>query len=113
MIVSVFCTVYGVFRIMKVLGVQIDKKKYVKEKELDLDSKIFFDHISKNANYLIYKEKLLKMSDEDFINDIISQIYINSVICSDKYKNYKCGFKYSLIGFCAFIFLWIVGIFIF
>jgi hypothetical protein len=60
MAVSVLCMLYGTSRIIKVLGVQISKNKYVKENGIDLDSKIFFDHISKNANYLIYREKLLR-----------------------------------------------------
>ncbi|MGN0351083.1 MAG: hypothetical protein ACI4ES_05470 [Roseburia sp.] len=102
-------TVFGLSQIIKVLGVKVDSSA---EEGLDGDSKIFFEYISKN-NYLSYKKKLLAATEEEFFNDITSQIYINSCICRDKYKSYKCGLKWTLIGFCGFTVLWIIGAIIF
>lgn len=101
----IIAMVFGLSQIIKVLGVKIDSSA---EEGLDGDSKIFFEHIQKN-NYSAYKEKLLGITEEIFLNDVISQIYINSCICHDKYKNYKCGLKWTLIGFCGFSILWIIG----
>ena len=109
MIGSIITTTFGLCQIIKVLGVQVD---FSKEEGLISDSKVFFECISRN-NYLEYKNKLFTMSDEDFFNDVVSQIYINSRICSDKYRNYKCGFKWSLIGFSGFVVLWVIGMIIF
>ena len=41
--------------------------------------------------------------------EIISQIYINSEICTKKFKNYNIGLKYSIIGISIFLILIIVG----
>lgn len=106
---SIIAMIFGVSQIIRVLGVKVDSSA---EEGLDGDSKIFFEHIQK-SNYSEYKEKLLGMTEETFLNDIISQIYINSCICHDKYTNYKCGLKWTLIGFCGFSVLWIIGAVIF
>jgi len=110
MLCAVVAVVVGLSQIIRVLGVKVES---LKEEGIACDSKIFFEGIKKNTNYLTYKAKLFNMSDEEFLNDIASQIYINSCICSDKYKNYKCGLKWSLIGFIAFIVLWIIGTILF
>ena len=102
---SILAMIFGVSQIIRVLGVKVDSSA---EEGLDGDSKIFFEYIRKN-NYLGYKVKLLATTEEVFLNDVISQIYINSCICHDKYKNYQCGLKWTLIGFCGFSVLWIIG----
>jgi len=110
MIGAIITTFYGLFRIIIVLNAQVD---FSKDAGLDMDSKIFFKHIAKNDNYLAYKAKLLNMTNEEFINDISSQIFINAKICDEKYRNYKCGLKLALIGFLIFIVLWIIGVIMF
>jgi hypothetical protein len=76
---------------------------------LELDSKIFFANIVKNKTYEKYKKKLLSLDEKDFLNDLISQIYINSNICTTKFNRYNKGLKLSFIGYGAFIILWAVG----
>lgn len=106
---SIIAMIFGVSQIIRVLGVKVDSSA---EEGLDGDSKIFFEYIRKN-NYLGYRVKLLATTEEAFLNDVISQIYINSCICHDKYKNYQCGLKWTLIGFCGFSVLWIIGAVVF
>lgn len=101
--------IFGLSQIIKVLDVTID---FATEEGLDRDSKVFFEHISKN-NYLGYRNKLLSTTEEEFLNDITSQIYINSCICRDKYNKYRCGLKCTLIGSCGVAILWIIGVIIF
>jgi hypothetical protein len=110
MVGAVVAVVFGLSQIIRVLGVKVDP---LKEEGIENDSKIFFESIKRNVNYIAYKAKLLSMSDEEFLNDVTSQIYINACICSDKYKNYKCGLKWSLIGFIAFVVLWAIGTILF
>lgn len=103
---SIFTIIFGLSRIAKVLRAEIC---FLQEEGIDNDSKMFFESVSKNNDYLSYKHKLVNMSEDEFLNDVISQIYINSCICSRKYKNYVCGFKWLLVGFSAFLFLWVIG----
>ena len=110
MAAAIVVIIFGLSQIIRVLNARVD---FSKKEGIDNDSKIFFEHIRKNTSYLAYKTKLLNMTDEEFLNDITSQIYINSCICSDKYKNYKRGLTWSIVGFAAFIVLWAVGIIIF
>lgn len=102
-------TMIGLSQVVRVLGVQVD---FSSEEGLDGDSKIFFEHISKNK-FSCYKKKFLTATEDEFLNDIISQIYINSCICRNKYRYYKFGLKWTLIGFCGFIVLWAIGVVIF
>ena len=69
------------------------------------DSKIYFTDIASNKNKTTYKEKVLKQLECDAIDDLISQIYINAVICDKKFKKYKLGLKFTLIGGAMFIIL--------
>lgn len=79
-------------------------------KNFDANSKIFFGHIANRKGYEQYKRAMLKASDEELLNDVLSQIYINSMICNKKYKYYNLGLKYSLIGFSALVLLLILGV---
>lgn len=106
---SVAIIVYGLFKIICVLFAQLE---FPNEPLLDVDSKIFFGHISKNDNYLNYRTKLTQISKEAYWNDIASQIFINSRICKNKYGLFNCGAKCSLVGFAGFISLWIIGEFL-
>ena len=42
-------------------------------------------------------------NEENFLDDIIKQIYKNSMICSKKYERYNLGIKCSILGFILFI----------
>ena len=109
LILSIFITAFGVFRIIKVLEARIS---FSKGKGLVTDSKIFFGSISKDP-YWKYRKKLLSMTEKDYLDNIITEIYINSCICSNKYQNYNCGLKYSIIGSIIFFALWIIGVVIY
>lgn len=107
---SMIITLFGLSQIVRVLGAQVD---FPNEDGLDNDSKIFFGHIAKNTGYISYRTKLLNITNDEFINDIISEIYINSNICNSKYKRYKCGLKWSIVGFFTFVAIWVCGVILF
>ncbi len=67
------------------------------------DSKIYFVDIAENASEKEYKEKLVPLSETDVTDDLISQIYINSKICTRKYKRYNLGLITLAIGVVVFL----------
>ena len=73
------------------------------------DSLIYYKTIAANSNYKEYEEKMNKLNQNILKKEIISQIYINSEICTKKFKNYNIGIKYSIIGITIFLILIIVG----
>jgi hypothetical protein len=52
---------------------------------------IYFGHISKRKNVEEFISDYHKLSDDDFLNQILHQIYENSKIAETKFKNYKKG----------------------
>lgn len=106
--ISFLTLIIGIYYFISTLTAKIDCADMVEE-NLELDSKIFFRNIAKNNTYIQYKAKLLGLSDIDLLNDLISQIYINSCICSKKFDKYALGLKLSTIGYGAFLVIWAIG----
>ncbi len=102
------CLGYGIFKLVLSLFARTNSLN-MNHELLDLDSKLYFCHISKNNTYKQYKKKMLECNREDFLNDVLSQIYINSKICSRKYDNYNQGLIMTLVGFIGFILSWFIG----
>jgi len=67
------------------------------------DSKIYFVDIAKNENEEAYKNKLVPLKEADVYDDLISQIFINSEICTIKYKRYNFGLKTLAFGIVVFL----------
>lgn len=67
------------------------------------DSRIYFVDIDKNANEEAYKKKLILLNETEVNDDLISQIYINSHICTSKYKLYNFGLIVLVIGVVVFL----------
>ena len=67
------------------------------------DSKIYFVDIAENANEESYKKKLVPLKEKELNDDLISQIYINSEICTRKYKRYNFGLMVLVIGVVVFL----------
>ena len=109
-ILSAVSIIVGLIYMVRVLCVQVD---FEAEAELESDSKIFFEHIKKNGSFSNYKEKLLDLSENELLNDIASQIYINSCIASDKYRLYRRGIIFCMWGVFSFITLWIMGVIVY
>jgi hypothetical protein len=114
-IILVFTAIGLAFGIVKLLQVLFPKTdcNELKQEDLELNSKIFFGGILKNSTYRQYKDKMMKCNQDEYLNDIISQIYLNSVICDRKYKNFKIGVIVALVGFLSFIAVWGIGIIVY
>lgn len=61
------------------------------------DSLIYYGSIS-SLEYDDYKESVLSRTNEDYLEDLASQVHINSVICSKKYRLYNKGLIFSIVG---------------
>ena len=61
------------------------------------DSLIFYGSIaSKGCDG--YRESVSSRTDDDYVSDLMDQIYINSVICTRKYRMYNTGLSFSVSG---------------
>jgi hypothetical protein len=81
--------------------------KNIKNKNLIKHSLIFFGTIS-TMEYHVYKNQILNQRLDSRVDDLLSQIYINSVICSKKFKLYNQG----LMSMSIFMLLVIVALII-
>ena len=62
------------------------------------NSKIYFGHISQLNNAKEYKKCVLTAPRDNFLEDILNQIYVNSMICSKKHMHYNRGLRCTLFG---------------
>lgn len=115
-VIVLACTVivftFGIIKLLHVLFPQMELKG-IKQEDIDFDSKIFFGSICKNTKYKQYREKLMNCSGDEYLNDIISQVYLNSIICNKKYCYFKIGLMTTIIGFLCFLTTWGIGIIIY
>ena len=106
---SICLLLYGVFLFTRVLFAKIDIHEF-ESRGVRKDSLIFFASIAQNTTLKKYREKLRKCSAEKMSDDIISQIYICSLICDKKFSLYKKGLICSIVGFCIFAVMLIIGV---
>ena len=59
----------------------------------------FFLSIAQYFNYKEYRDEYLKANDDDIIDDLLNQIYQNSIISNKKYISFTNGVRYFLLGF--------------
>ncbi len=77
------------------------------------NSRIFFSGIVKNHSKNAYQERFVNMTQDEYLDELISEIYINAKIATIKYKKYNVGFKCSIIGFVAFVIMLLIGIYLY
>ena len=98
--VSLVATLFGIYKLIKVLAPVLDAEERIGG-DFENDSKIFFGRISsKNEEYSQYRDKLLNYSPEDYLNDLWSQIYINSKICTIKFDDFNIGLRVAIQVCC-------------
>ena len=100
--------IVGTFFITRVLIPKTEITEF-SEEGITTESLIFFAAISKNKSFQSYQSKLDDYSEKDLLKDIKSQIYICSIICDEKFKNYNRGLAISILGFTALVVLMIIG----
>lgn len=106
---SLWVIVYGCVLLIGVLVAKVNPAEF-SEKGVKTDSLIFFTSIAANNSLAKYRDKVKECSYEQLDDDIISQIYICSLICKKKFKLYKKGLIISLAGFAIFVIMTIIGV---
>lgn len=82
-------------------------------KACNIKSYLFFGSIAQYSSYEQYKNDVLNANEDDIIDDLLNQVYQNSIICNNKYKNFNVGIKYFIIGFVGAIIMYNLGILIY
>lgn len=100
--------VYGTYSLIRVLVPRLSNEVQAYGGTYS-DSLYFFEAISKNT-FSEFKEKISKRIERDEINDIMSQIYINAKISTEKYRLYNKGIKFSFLGITGILILYVIGI---
>ena len=78
---------------------------------LTTNSNVFFGSIA-NQSYQSFKQKVTVASNEDNLNDYLSQVYINSKICQKKFQLYNSGIQFLIYSTILFVLLNILFLFI-
>ena len=73
----------------------------------------FFLSIAQYFNYKEYKDEYLKANDDDIIDDLLNQIYQNSIISNKKYISFTNGVRYFLLGFVSLLIIYGLGLLIY
>ena len=107
-ILSLISLIIGVALLVSVLVPRTKIDSYDKELIKD-DSIIFFDKIS-NKKYKDFSRIIDNVTDEQIIEDIKSQIFINSKICSKKFKLQRYGLLIASLAVVLILILYIIGI---
>lgn len=96
--VSISFTFYNIY---KTLIGRIDSKVYA-EQNLNTDSNLFFGNIA-SKKFTDFENETNTESDAEYLNDINSQIFINSNIVTEKFKYYNKSLIWSFITLCIFL----------
>lgn len=106
---SLLPIVYHVLKMVVFLLLVLNPKTKIDELEVGAESRI-----EKNSaihygviapkKYNDFNDQCKEQNEENYLNDLCSQIYCNSKICNDKFDNYKKGLNHfmKLLGWCAF-----------
>lgn len=99
-----FFSLKCLYFIYNTLKARINSSIYEQE-SLNTDSNIFFQTIAQKS-FKEYKNLSNSESDEDYLNDLDSQVFINSNIATEKFKAYNKSLTNAFIGIlCLGIYL--------
>lgn len=101
--------IYGAYCLIRVLVPMMKKEVTIYQQGTRLDSLYYFESID-DKKYLEFKERMVKETIEDEIEDLLTQIYINARVCSAKYTFYRKGISSIFIGIAGILILYTTGI---
>ena len=94
---SAFLIIIGVLYLLKALHASIEPEDYLSGDESAKRSPLFFGNVA-DMTFPEYKELVASRDTETYVEELESQIYINSQICKDKFENYNKGLVCSFLG---------------
>ncbi|ASB89330.1 MULTISPECIES: Pycsar system effector family protein [Bacillus] len=106
-ILIVFLSLFGIASkyILDSLRPNLDPNHFI-EYDIKANSNLHFQSIAEKSFNEFYKENKQLESEEDLIQDIESQVYINSKIATEKFTSFKKAMsftKWSLLFFALFL----------
>lgn len=107
-LVTVLFYVKAIYHIINALVARVDSDKF-KQEQLRLQSNLFFGSISAKK-YEDFKKNFLEDTSEEILNDILSQVYINSSIAQTKHKHYNKSLLWIGISVITTLFIVLFGI---
>lgn len=110
-LISILLVLIGVGLLIMALLPRTNILKY-KEKKVNSVSLLFFSTISNYSSINEYKKEIEKCNEKQFIDDLINQIYVCSLICHKKFEYYKKGLFFSIIGIVLYCLMDFIGILI-
>ena len=96
-----FFLIRCIFNLLNTLTAKKNQNIYLRQ-SITANSFLFFDSIS-NRVFDGYINGLNNLSESEIINDINSQTYINSKICSAKFSSYNKAIENVKLAFILFI----------
>lgn len=108
LVLSCVSVVAGLGCLVAVLRAKVKPEEY-RSRGLITDSLLFFGTIAKNTTVKKYSIKLNECNEKGLRDEIISQIYICSLICQRKYVYFNRGMLFGVIGVAAFASLFVIG----
>ncbi|MGE7219329.1 Pycsar system effector family protein [Priestia koreensis] len=99
---------YGAYCLVRVLVPRL-KNDVLNHQGTNQSSLYFFETVS-SRTFSEFKDDVHTTSEDNEINDILSQIYINSHICTVKYRYYSRGIKFSFVGMAFILILFGIGV---
>ena len=76
-------------------------------------SQIFFSGIANFKDKNTFLQKFASMTPEEYLDELVTEIYANAKIAVIKYKKYNTGFKFTIIGFTLFAVILLMGIYLY
>lgn len=101
-IISLLLIAIGATFIIVSLIARISNRKFIMKRNEE-SSVLFFGDIERYPSVEAYRQTFIKTKTDQYLKDILSQIYINSCICSKKYRIYNLGTRISLVGMLLYI----------
>ena len=108
-LISIILVLLGVSFFVNALLSRTNILKF-KEKKVSLVSLLFFSTISDFSSVEEYKKEVEKCEEKQYIEDLITQIYVCSLICNGKFKYYKRGLLFSIIGVALYCLMNFIGV---
>lgn len=105
LIVGFVCVCVSIFFLLCCLWAKTDYDS-MKKPPMEKKSLLFYGDISK-MDYISFC-----MAEHNRINDIRTQVYINSIICSKKFKNYKIALLLIFIAIPLLVSCFLIMLFV-
>lgn len=92
----------SIYNLLGALKGRINPDTYI-QANLETKSILFWGSIANSTNYTAYKQKMDSLTDVNLSNDLKSQAYINSLICSKKFELYNKAINKLTWGIILFV----------